>query len=193
MNHHLDKLKFSGEATALINVWRALPLRDGAVCPRKTDFNPMQMRRFLRSVFLYERCAKGNVNARVMGTKIDQLMGRYFTGKNILKLVPPEHIRALSVYYENLHQHKCAGTMERPIHSADGGSYMIKTLQLPLLDEKGEASFFIGVAVPGSLPKHFTDYRSASVRASRSLDINYINIGAGMPEHMETTLARGVG
>jgi len=192
MNSQLNNLKFCDEATALIDIWRAMPRESHAVCPAKSDFMPMKMRRHLRSTILYERRAKDEIIIRVVGTTLDQFIGQHLTGKNILSIIPPEHGRSFNRYYENLHKYQCGGIMERQIRSAGGSINMVKTMQLPLLNPQGEATFFVGIAIPGTLPKHFTDYRSASVHASRNIDITYVDIGAGIPEDLETTLARGL-
>jgi hypothetical protein len=67
----------------------------------------------------------------------------------------------------------------------------VKTLQLPLTDAAGDVRFFLGISMSSTLPKQFTDIRSAAMTASRNLDINYYDIGAGTPETSETSLARG--
>lgn len=186
----LNSLKINEEATALVDLWLSLPRRNAAKLPAKSDFNPMHLRRFLRAAVLYQRTPNGEVLARVAGTRVEQFIGQFITGKNILKLVPPEHSRAFHLYYEKLSLQPCAGTIERPVHSAGGGSYLVKTVHLPLLDEAGEATYFISVGVASGLPKHFTDYRSVAVRATRNLDISYVDIGMGIPDNSETTLAR---
>jgi len=191
MHNALSSLKINEEANALADVWLALPRRAGSNIPAKADFNPMQLRRYLRASILYQRTKSGDVIIRVVGTRVEQLLGQFLTGKNILTQVPPENARAYELYFKNLSCQPCAGIVERPIHSPGGGSFLVKTAHLPLLDENGQATYFIGIAAASSLPKHFTDYRSAAVRAAHNLDISYVDIGLGVPDNSETTLARG--
>ena len=190
MPTELNCLKINEEASALTDVWLALPRRGSAKLPAKADFNPMLLRRFLRAAVLYQRASNGDIFARVVGTRVEQFIGQFITGKNILKLVPPEYARAFHQYYEKMSLQPCAGIVERPVHSAGGGTYMIKTVHLPLLDDAGAAAYFISVTAASSLPKHFTDYRSVAVRTAPNLDISYVDIGMGIPENSETTLAR---
>ena len=191
MHGSLNSLKINDEATALAELWLALPRKGNATLPAKTDFNPMQLRRFLRAAILYERTRDGDIVARVAGTRVEQFIGHFITGTNVLSQVPPEHARAYQLYFEKLSRQPCAGIIERPIHSSGGGSYLVKTVHLPLTDKFGEPTFFIAVAAASNLPKHFTDYRSAAVRATHNMDISYVDIGMGIPDNSETTLARG--
>ena len=192
MSNQLEALKFCDEATALTNLWLSLPRRNGAICPTKADFSPMKLRKHLKSVVLYERLKNGEILARVAGTNIEQFLGIDITGHNILEIFPPEFTRAYHRYYLNLAEFPCAGIVERPVRGSRGAAYMVRTLQLPMLNTSGEAVHFVGIAKSYPLPKHFTDYRGAAMTASRNLDICYVDIGAGCPDHLETTMARGI-
>lgn len=192
MENNLNSLKFCEEAAQLTELWLNLPRATGEICPAKSDFQPMKMRQHLRSVVLYERLKDGQIIARVAGTSIEQFLGSDITGQNVMEVYPPEFVRAYHNYYLNLAEHPCAGVVERPMRGAGGSAYLIRTLQLPMLNRNGEVSHFVGVAKSYPLPKQFTDYRSAAMTASRNLEISYFDIGAGVPEdHMETTMVRG--
>lgn len=192
MNTHLNNLKFCDEAARLTDLWLSLPRGKGTFCPSKADFSPMSMRKYLSSVILYERIAGGEIIVRVAGTNLENFLGRDITGHNIFDIFPPEFTRAYHRYYLNLSEYPCAGIVERPIHGAGGIAYFLKTLQLPMLNSAGEVTHFVGVGKTYPLPKHFTDYRGAAMTASRNLNISYADIGAGVPDHLETTMARGV-
>jgi hypothetical protein len=192
MSKEYHSLRFCEAAAAVTDLWLSLPRRENQVCPDKTNFSPATLRKHLSSVVLYERTVEGEIKVRVAGTSIREFLGQEITGANLLDIFPPEFARAYHAYYENLTEHPCAGVVERPVRGAGGVAYLVKTLQLPLLNSKGEAKFFLGTSKSYPLPKHFTDYRSAAMTASRNLDITYVDIGAGSPDHTETTMARGI-
>jgi len=192
MGNSLDSLKFCDEAASLIDLWLALPREAGVLCPAKSDFSPMKMRKHLGSVVLYERLATGEVIARVAGTHVERFLGVSITGQNVLNILPPEYRRAYHQYYLNLAEFPCVGGVERQMRSAGGVPVMVKSLMLPLQNNAGQITHFVGVAQSFPPPKHFTDYRGVAMAASRNLDVNYFDIGAGVPDHGETTMARGI-
>jgi len=191
MSLYLHSLRFCDAAKALTDLWFSLPRKRGFVCPTKADFNPMKMRQHLKSVALYEIQKNGSIITRVAGTKIEAFLGKEITGKNLLDVLPPEFVRTYQNHFYNLAKFPCAGLLDRPQIGIEGSFHLIKSLQLPLLNNLGKITHFVGIAEPYPLPKHFTDYRAAAMAASRNININYVDIGAGVPEHVETNMARG--
>lgn len=192
MRKELHSLKFCEAAAAVTDLWLSLPRRDGALCPEKKDFSPVKLGKYLSSVVLYERMDSSRVIVRVAGTNIREFLGSEITGQNLIDIFPPEFVRAYITYYDNLAAHPCAGMVERPMRATGGAAYLIKSIQLPLADEKGDVRYFLGISQSSNLPKQFTDFRSAAMTASRNLEIQYHDIGAGTPDNGETSQARGI-
>jgi hypothetical protein len=181
MTNQLSTLKFCDEAERLVELWRAMPRDIDTLCPDKAHFSPMDMRQHLCSVMLYEKHSNDKIIVRVAGTRMETYLGHDLTGKNIFDVFPPEHMRAYDTYFKELVRNPCAGMVERPIRGSGGHAQLIKSLHLPMTDKTGEIRYLIGVVKSFALPKHFTDYRSAAMTASRNITIRYYDIGGGTP------------
>lgn len=192
MSKELNNLRYCDTAAAVTDLWLSLPRRDGSLCPEKKDFSPVKLGKYLSSVVLYERMDSNRIIVRVAGTQIREFLGSEITGQNLIDIFPPEFVPAYITYYDNLRAYPCAGIVERPIRVMGGAAYLVKTLQLPLMDENGEIKYFFGTSQFSPLPKQFTDIRSAAMTASRNLKIQYHDIGAGTPDDGETSQTRGI-
>lgn len=150
MENLYDELRFDESASSLLDYWMSLR-GPNIICPNKKDFMPMTLGKFLPDVFLVEWTDDDHVLIRVAGSRTMDVTGTDATGRNVLANTVPGNKNILQCFYKKMRTGQFAGLSEHPVTRAARQRTAV-SLQLPLLDEKGRANFFVGV-IKASLVK----------------------------------------
>ena len=143
MDNLYNELRFNKSAAALLDHWMALRAPD-TMCPDKKDFMPMKMGKYLPDVFLAECIDDDHVMIRVAGSRTSDVTGSDTTGNNIIANSIPGNRAVLQNFYRKMRSGMYAGVSKHLVSRAARPTIAIG-LQLPLLDEDGDANFFVGV------------------------------------------------
>lgn len=169
MNSQLDSMRFCTSAEALVDHWLDLRAPD-RLCPYKRDFSPMHMGKALPDVFLTEWRDHNHVIVRVAGSRTSHVTVEDRTGQNILDVCLAEHRPDFTEFYSKLRTGEYAGVSEHPLPHLS--SRMIaKSMQLPLLDDDGDARFFVGIVKTMPLAKSHQDFRDKDASSGVSLNV----------------------
>lgn len=169
MNSQLDSMRFCTSAEALVDHWLDLRAPD-QLCPFKRDFSPMHMGKALPDVLLTEWRDDNHVMVRVAGSRTPQVTIEDRTGQNILDFCLTEHRPGFSEFYNKLRTGRFAGVSEHPLPHLSG-SMIAKSMQLPLLDEDGEARYFVGIVKTIPIAKIHEDFRDQAASSGVSLNV----------------------
>jgi len=178
----LEDLKYSQATQELIACWRDLPRTDASVCPKRADFSSIRIGAFLAEVFISEWQNEDVLHIIQAGTKLDRLLGKDITGRNIFEVLPPELVDDERSYYKTLRETPCAGMITRHARNLNGRPFVYRTMQLPLLDPHGEIRYFVGtgVVLTDEVLEHEFGVSTFKVEL---LERKYFDIGAGMPNN----------
>lgn len=174
MNSPLNSMRFCTSAEALIDHWLDLRLPD-QLCPFKSDFSPMHMGKALPDVFLTEWRDRNNVMVRVAGSRTPQVTVEDRTGQNILDVCLTEHRADFTEMYSKLRTGLFAGASEHALPHRSG-RLIAKSVQLPLLDDNGEAKFFVGIVKTIPIAKNHEDFRDQESLSGVSLNVWFQNL-----------------
>lgn len=174
MSNLFEELRFYTSASALVDHWLDLR-KPGQSCPYKTDFSPMRMGKMLPDVFMVEWQDDDHVMIRVAGSRTTDVTQEDATGQNMLDICLPEHRAAMRDFYRKMRSGQFAGVTEHALSRTPAPS-TAKGLQFPLLDENGDARFFVGVTKAVPMRKCQEDFRVRSENAPVSLNVWFSNL-----------------
>lgn len=174
MNQPYDELRFCTSASALVDHW--LDLRaPGQLCPLKKDFSPMRMGKTLPDVFLVECVDDDHQIVRVAGSRTSEVTQIDVTGQNMLDVCLPEHRSAIREFYIKMRTGCFAGVTEHALSKTALPS-VAKGLQLPLMCDKGNVKYFVGITRAELMEKSQQDFRDRSKNSVVSLNVWFTNL-----------------
>lgn len=174
MNNRYDELRFNASADALLDYWLTLRA-PGTLCPVKQDFNPMTMGKYLPDVFMAEFVDEDHVIIRVAGSRTTDVTHRDTTGNNLMDNSVPGNKATLKLFYMKMRSGMYAGVSEhRLIHAARPSNAI--SLQLPLLNENGDATFFVGVIKAAPINIEAQDIQLNSNTEQAVIHTSYTNL-----------------
>ncbi|MBV1900767.1 MAG: PAS domain-containing protein [Kordiimonadaceae bacterium] len=173
--------QFPNTPQRLIDYWASLPTQAGASCPTRANFSVKGITSFMPEVFIIE-CAEGDV-LRILqiGTKLDRDIGRDLTHKDILKVLPAEHVSGEMAFYRNLCRTPCAGMTTHSLQNTIGWPSLYKAVLLPLLDASGDVRFFVGAGTLLRMEEAVADVALEDMDFGQLPERQYLDIGAGLP------------
>lgn len=174
MNNLYDELRFYASAATLVDHWTDL-LTPGQICPAKKDFSPMRLGKSLPDVFMLEWRDEDHIIIRVAGSRTINVTQTDTTGMNMLDVCIPEHRETLKDFYRKMRTGLYAGVTEHAL-SKTALPCTAKGLQMPLLDENGEAIFFVGVTKAVPMVKKQQDFRQKNEKSVVSIDVWFTNL-----------------
>lgn len=177
----LRDLTYSKATEELIACWYDLPRADGAVCPKRSDFSSIRIGAFLAEVFISEWKGSDDLQIIQAGTKLDRLLGRDITGINVFDILPPELVEEEREYYRILKETPCAGMITRHAKNLKGKPFVYRTMQLPLLDPRGDVHYFVGTGVALSHDTQVKEFGVLNDENVELLERKFFDIGAGAP------------
>ena len=174
MRNPFDELRLYPSASALVDYWLELR-KPGETCPYKSDFSPMHLGKVLPDVFLTEWLDANNILIRVAGSNTSDVMQQDVTGKNLLDVVPAEHRSAIGDFHKKMQNDLCAvaTVYEMAGHLTPK---IARTLHLPLLDDDGSVSFFVGVTKAHSKERNNANIRTMLSSSKTSMSVKIINL-----------------
>lgn len=174
MNQPFDELRFCTSASALVDHW--LDLRTpGQPCPYKKDFSPMRMGKTLPDVFLVESIDDDHLIIRVAGSRTSEVTQVDVTGQNMLDVCLPEHRSAMREFYVKMRSGNYAGVTEHALSKTLVPS-TAKGLQFPLMCDKGDVKYFVGITRAEPMKKNLLDFRDKDKNAVVSLNVWFANL-----------------
>lgn len=174
MDNLYEALRFNASADALLDHWMNLRM-PGTLCPAKKDFNPMIMGKYLPDVFMVEWIDEDTVIIRVAGSRTTDITHRDTTGNNLMDNTVPSNQEILKHFYEKMRNGLYAGVSEhRLIHAARPSNAI--SLQLPLLDENGDATFFVGVIKAAPIDTDSQNIQFNSKKEQADIHTSFANL-----------------
>lgn len=175
-------LTYSKATQELISCWYDLPRAEGAVCPKRSDFSSIRIGAFLAEVFISEWKDHDTLQIIQAGTKLDRLLGQDITGLNIFELLPPELLEEERSYYSLLRDTPCAGMITRHAKNLKNQPFVYRTMQLPMLDPRGNIQYFVGTGVALSAVTQLEEFGALNDDNIELLERKFFDIGAGVPQ-----------
>lgn len=173
--------RFSKATNALVEYWRRLPRIDGSVCPRKKDFSIVGVISYAAEIFMSEWKGPDDLRILQAGTKLDQLLGKGLTKKNIFDVLPAALIPSEREYYSNLLSLPCAGVITRQALNLKGRPFVYRTIQLPLANDEGAPCYFVGSGAVLNVEEIKEEFGAVNFDKIQLLERQYLDIGAGLP------------
>ncbi len=154
--------------------------RGDRLLPNARDLDPAQIANILKDVAILDVIDEMNIQYRLAGTAIAERMGEDPTGNNLIKMTAPETRAAVSKTLHLIVSHPVGAiaTYENIYNS--GKRAVVESLYLPLQMSAGKSDRIVSVH---SREKTITyqDERPQSMVAAKILDLQWIDLGAGVP------------
>jgi hypothetical protein len=176
-----DGLDFNDHGKALVRWWLSSRCQSEP-CTRRSAFNPVRHLPILPYIFLHQWHDDLKINCRLSGTKVDELIGVNFTGRNVFDATNQAYRDDIKAIFYNVRDLPCGAIINRNALREDGNVCRLKSLMLPLVNDDLEPKFIIGVAdayldfAPSETPPKVVELFSSINECS------YIDLGAGVPE-----------
>lgn len=135
----------------------------------------MRMGKTLPDVFLVESVDDDHQIIRVAGSRTSEVTQVDVTGQNMLDVCLPEHRSAMREFYVKMRTGCFAGVTEHALSKTILPS-VAKGLQLPLMCDKGNVKYFVGITRAESMKKDQQDFRDKSKKAGISLNVWFTNL-----------------
>lgn len=164
-----------------LGYWQSLPCEAGCKIPRKSAFNPADIKELLPFITIHERMGRYEMRGRLTGTAIDAMFGANFTGVNLFDL----YDKADHDYFAGLHDNMlgipCGSRTWRRILMPDGEYFVVESLHLPLAGDAGEFIFL--VTLMGPQQEFITSDSAPQEDSMVTLEkkIEYLDLGFGLP------------
>ncbi len=175
-------LNYSDATAALARYWYDLPREGDEICPRRAQFHLTAIAPYLDEIYLSKWREPGELIVLACGSKLVETLGEDITGKDVFTLTHLQSRPEQVSYYQQLRSKPCAGVLNRWGANMSERPFVYRTVQLPLLNEEGEANFFIGTGVIRSATKvsdHLSEDKNVSVEHHEQV---FLDIGAGLPD-----------
>jgi hypothetical protein len=127
---------------ALFDYWNAV--RNGKQAPRRTDIDPIAMKRWLASVFILQRLDRDHVIFRLAGTRLCSTFGREFREQNILAMFHGDCHRAVRSLLDEVVCGPYVGLAKVTAVTLDKREANGEMIFLPLADATGRIDRVLG-------------------------------------------------
>jgi len=163
-------------AEALARHW--LQAAGDRIAPRKSDFRPELMGRFLTRVIIYEYENPGVIRFRLAGTYFREIHGRELTGTNFLDLMQGKDRQNASSRLFGMTGWPCGVHTINTSQHESGHPGEFRSFGLPITDNDGRFVHSI----------HVSDFLGddagpdpGKIRSMGAISSHWIDIGAGVP------------
>lgn len=176
---------YSGATIALINYWVEQYIELGGRIPERSEFSLKTIAPNLDQIFLSEWHSYERMEILASGSTLVSALGVDLTGKNIFEYVPAGNKKKQQDYYVKLQGQPCAGLLVRWGANMKGRPFIYRTIQLPLMDKKGTARFFIGTGLMQAVDSlNYGTQTSNIVNIDRQEHV-FLDVGSGVPDDLK--------
>ncbi len=126
------------------NYYRRLASDAGGL-PRRTAFNPGEVKDLLPFIFIIEHRGEDDLYVRLAGTAIEQVLRLSPTGQNYLDLVHPTERGFFRDTFAAMVAQPCGGFYRRVIALVNGDKHELQSKSLPFADRDGHVRYLIGL------------------------------------------------
>lgn len=134
---------------ALFQYWNRL--RDGRPAPRRTEIEPVDIKRLLADTYIIETDARGEAVFRLAGTRLCATFGRELKGFAFTSLWAPKDQRVVArLIYAALHQNSVT-VIDLEGRSRGGRSLAMEMIALPLMGGS-DGPRALGAILPAERP-----------------------------------------
>jgi hypothetical protein len=126
-------------------------LRAGRLAPRRFEIEPSAIASLLPDTFILEREERHEYMFRLAGTRICDLFGREFRGRNLLDLWAPQDREVLIRVLESVTRDGGVGVIAMTARAKDGMPAAFEMLLLPLVHTGQNISRVLGALAPVTL------------------------------------------
>ncbi|MGO1119298.1 PAS domain-containing protein [Rhodovibrionaceae bacterium A322] len=137
----------SPEIRQLVDYW--LSLRNGALLPKKSDFDPIAVPNLLKSIWIYEyRAAEDRFTCRLAGQSVNTAWGeKSLAGQDLRVLASEEAYPVMHERWSHVINRPALMYSRRQESGGAGLFAAIERLITPLSDDQGNPVFVIGVSL----------------------------------------------
>ncbi|WP_020397849.1 PAS domain-containing protein [Kordiimonas gwangyangensis] len=162
------------------NYYKRLAADAGGV-PKRTAFNPSEIKDLLPFIFIIEFRSKDDLYVRLAGTAIEQVLRMSPTGQNYLDLVQEGEREFFREASANIMSVPCGGFFRRIVALSNGDKHELQSKCLPFADRDGRLRYMIGMtSVRADL--RLTHYDPPVKDVSEITGFHYEDLGYGIPE-----------
>lgn len=165
-----------------LDYWRSLPCEAGCDIPRKSAFNPADVKKLLPCITIHERLGRCDMRCRLTGTAIDEMFGRNFTGINLFDLYDPADHDFFAGLHDNMLNIPCGSRAWRHVLMPDGEHFIIESLHLPMANDAGERIYLITLMLPQAeyAPEQTAAHETSMATLEKTVE--YLDLGFGLPQ-----------
>jgi hypothetical protein len=163
--------------------WQSLPRKAGCSIPGKSAFNPADIKEFLPFIMIHESLGRFSASSQLVGTAIDELIGKSYTGVNLYDLYAKEDHELFARMHGNLLQVPCGARSQHCVLLADGRHLSIPCIHLPLANDAGTPIYLLTLIGPpgGHAPGDATPGEGGIITMEKTVE--YLDLGCGLPDN----------
>ncbi len=167
------------EFTEFLTYWHSLPKVEGQGIPLKADFNPASVIHMLPSIFLMDALEESDLNIRLAGTKIEELLPIQLQNKKWRELFDNEAEYMVKDLTNMIFNQKVGLFVVREIHMGNVVEYL-KSILLPFLGPQHDMQFIIGLSnAEDVLKRNYNQTANLQVTNHKVVYSETVDIGFG--------------
>ncbi len=178
-----DSMFQSEDCRGFFEHWQSLRL-DGDIVPFHRDFLDNPNPKYAPFVHISEISETGTMIVRLMGTGLVERWGKDKTGEAMGEGQPDSVREALYANTRQVILNPCGLRSEIELAASSGSEMLVEAITLPLIVEPGKPGRL--VAYSGLMRK--LKFGEHSERYTRLANVEWIDIGAGIPEDPPMTI-----
>lgn len=129
----------------LLKYWQGLRREEGEIVPRRAAINPRDIHRLLPLMIIHERLQPNVMMIRLTGTKVDEILGKNYSGTNVFDIYDSEFHAWLRALHDVILDTPCGARVTGLVTLEDGASFEMSSLHLPMNNARGETTFLLGL------------------------------------------------
>ncbi len=161
--------------------WNALGKHERVGVPLKSVFKPMAMTSLLPNTALMEYQGPEVLIARVVGTNLDNILGKNITNKNIYSFFKEDEKPLYNSFYDKIVTHPVGGVLTRNITDSNGTQLCVQSIVLPMCDDDGRVSYMLTL-YDASIMKSETFAAFDEFHSFSGMSHAWLDIGFGVPD-----------
>ncbi len=160
-------------------------VRGDNLLPNASDIDPAQIAYILKDVAILDVVDAMTIHYRLAGTAIAERMGQDPTGNNLIEMTAPETREIVSKIMQLIITQPVAAIATYENIYNTGKRAIVESLYLPLEKEESKSDRIVSVHSQEKTVTYENEQPRTTV-AAKILDLTWIDIGAGVPEDLQT-------
>lgn len=176
---HIEDFSFGQEFFAH---WQSMVRREPDQIPYRHDFDPARITSLLPHTFVGEWRDENTFMIRLIGTWIEQFIGKARPDENIFNNYKPHEKKLFKDFINNVISTPCVGYVDRSIMLEGDDEFAFKSVYCPFNDNNGVPRYIIGVShLKGAKTWQVEDFVKL-LKKSVFNSFEYIDVGHGTPK-----------